>query len=363
MVQRLPETYVIPPVTGTVVLLDDGSLLGSVTQFDLVGAGVTATLVGTRATITIPGGAGNPPVTGSFVIEEEGAVLGSATELNFIGAGVTATLVGPRADITIVGGSGNPPVTGSIALMDGSGELGSITKLAAVSRQHGTFKASGTMGFLESAWIPNRHTPTGTQWDDEFEGPTLHPRWTLTGSLSPYDHDQTWPSHIYFFSSGTQSPSLIQSFGLADDASGTFSVTACLRFVPTANNENAGIRIQNIAKTNYYAITWIRDSSGAYLIRTDRRVSGTDAFGVRSVAWYIHDTVYLHIERLAAGGWYFHVSADGMSWAVLGAVDNQTFTDLSELVLGSSRVGGAANLWQRYGWDWVRVNWIRLVSP
>lgn len=54
MVQRLAETYLMPPVTGSVVVLDEGSILGSVTQLDFVGVGVTATFAAPKATITVP---------------------------------------------------------------------------------------------------------------------------------------------------------------------------------------------------------------------------------------------------------------------------------------------------------------------
>lgn len=47
-----------------------------------------------------------PPVTGSVVVLDEGAILGSATRLNFRGAGVVAGLSGSYADIEIAGGGG-----------------------------------------------------------------------------------------------------------------------------------------------------------------------------------------------------------------------------------------------------------------
>lgn len=91
------------PVTGTVVALDEGLLLGSPAEFDFVGAGVETTISGARAQISIEGGGGG---SGSSVILDEGVLLGSATAFDFVGAGVTATISGSWAQIEIGGGGG-----------------------------------------------------------------------------------------------------------------------------------------------------------------------------------------------------------------------------------------------------------------
>lgn len=133
-----------PPITGSFVIAEEGTVLGSATELNFIGVTVTATLVGPRANITIVGGTVNPPITGSFVIAEEGAVLGSATELNFIGATVTATLVGPRADITIVGGGAGPAGAGGVMGWDEGIPLGTGTILNVVGKG-GQLSLSGTV--------------------------------------------------------------------------------------------------------------------------------------------------------------------------------------------------------------------------
>lgn len=67
---------------------------------------------------TIPtgtsGGSVNPPVTGSIVIQDEGIVQGSATALNFVGTNVQATLAGGVARIFVTGSSGGSIDTGTL---------------------------------------------------------------------------------------------------------------------------------------------------------------------------------------------------------------------------------------------------------
>jgi hypothetical protein len=61
----------------TVIIEDEGTPQGAVLTLDFVGAGVTASVTGNEATITIPGGAGTPPllpVTGTGTAT--GAVVG-----------------------------------------------------------------------------------------------------------------------------------------------------------------------------------------------------------------------------------------------------------------------------------------------
>ncbi len=80
----------------TVAVADEGTpLTAAVTNLNFVGAGVTATAVGSVVTVTIPGGGG-----GSVSIQDEGSqVSAAATTINFVGAGVTA--VGPAGTVTV----------------------------------------------------------------------------------------------------------------------------------------------------------------------------------------------------------------------------------------------------------------------
>jgi hypothetical protein len=64
-------------------------------------------------TATGSGGGADPPTTGTIVISDEGVVLGSATELDFVGGGVTATLNGTVATIEVLGGTGTYVRAGS----------------------------------------------------------------------------------------------------------------------------------------------------------------------------------------------------------------------------------------------------------
>lgn len=89
-----------PPGPGSELSIEDeGVLQGTATVLDLVGAGVTATVAGGTATITIPGGVG-----GGHVIEDEGVPLAQRADLNFVGAGVTAADAGGVTVVTIPGG-------------------------------------------------------------------------------------------------------------------------------------------------------------------------------------------------------------------------------------------------------------------
>jgi hypothetical protein len=81
----------------TVAVADEGTpLTAAVTNLNFVGAGVTATAVGSVVTVTIPGGGGG----GSVSIQDEGSqVSAAATTINFVGAGVTAA--GPGGTVTV----------------------------------------------------------------------------------------------------------------------------------------------------------------------------------------------------------------------------------------------------------------------
>jgi len=56
------------PITNPsrVEVQDEGATQGLVDQLDFAGAGVTATVSGRKATVTIPGGAGSDPFQGSY---------------------------------------------------------------------------------------------------------------------------------------------------------------------------------------------------------------------------------------------------------------------------------------------------------
>lgn len=75
---------------------------GTVDTIDFVGAGVVASRVLNKITVTIPGGGGS-----GITIQDEGVPLPTlADTLNFVGAGVTASGAGTTKTITIPGVSG-----------------------------------------------------------------------------------------------------------------------------------------------------------------------------------------------------------------------------------------------------------------
>lgn len=83
---------------------DEGSNLGSsgtATEVDFVGAGVTATRVSNKVTVTIPGATGTQA---GLQFKDEGSNLGTsgtATSVDFVGASVTATRVSDAITVTV----------------------------------------------------------------------------------------------------------------------------------------------------------------------------------------------------------------------------------------------------------------------
>lgn len=77
----------------------------SVTQFDFVGSGVSAALVGGEVVVTVPGESG----AGTLTVQDENATVASAvTQIDFQGGGVSAALVGGEVVVTIpAGGTSN----------------------------------------------------------------------------------------------------------------------------------------------------------------------------------------------------------------------------------------------------------------
>lgn len=87
---------------------DEGVNQGAVNNFDFVGAGVTAAVVGNQATVTIPATA----TVNGHIVEDEGTPLTQRANLNFVGAGVTVTDSAPDTVVTIPGGL---PLSGNVS--------------------------------------------------------------------------------------------------------------------------------------------------------------------------------------------------------------------------------------------------------
>lgn len=88
------------PSVPSVAVLDEGvSVHAAPTALNFVGAGVTATTIGTIATVTIPS-------SQAVAVQNEGTTVQAApTALNFVGAGVTASTLGTVATVTIPAGA------------------------------------------------------------------------------------------------------------------------------------------------------------------------------------------------------------------------------------------------------------------
>ncbi len=82
--------------TGTIAVRDEGiTAAANATSIDFVGAGVTATAIGSNVTVSITGGT-------TITAKDEGSTLTSGlTSVDFVGAGVTATNVGGAVTVTI----------------------------------------------------------------------------------------------------------------------------------------------------------------------------------------------------------------------------------------------------------------------
>jgi hypothetical protein len=89
--------------SGTVVVYDEDTLLGSADNLRFYGDGVTVVLSGTFAHIDIPAGGPGGSGLGVFVTDE-GVPLGTGTTLDFTGAGVAASISGTVVNVDIGGG-------------------------------------------------------------------------------------------------------------------------------------------------------------------------------------------------------------------------------------------------------------------
>lgn len=122
---RLRADVLLPPEPAEqigVYALDDGVPVGTGTSIDF-GDNLTATLSGTRLRVDAAASATLPPITGSVVVEDEGFPLGSVTALDFVGDGVSASISGAVARISIPGlpGSGSTyMLVGQPDALDGS---------------------------------------------------------------------------------------------------------------------------------------------------------------------------------------------------------------------------------------------------
>lgn len=92
-------------VGGSVVFFEEGSAVGTATNLNFVGAGVTATYSGGTAIATISGGT----AAGSIVFLDEGNVAGTATHFDVVGTAGTVSYSGGTATLTLSASSGQAP--------------------------------------------------------------------------------------------------------------------------------------------------------------------------------------------------------------------------------------------------------------
>lgn len=113
--QELAAGVPAPVQINGLLVQDEGVLLGTGTILNFVGNNVVATISGTVVNIFVTGSASvgtNPPITGSIIIWDEGVNKGSSTILNFVGDNVVATISGTVANIYITGSSSGGQPTG-----------------------------------------------------------------------------------------------------------------------------------------------------------------------------------------------------------------------------------------------------------
>lgn len=121
------------PTTGSITVYDEGVLQGQADSVNMIGTGVEVVLSGSVAHVMHTGTAPPVPTTGSVTIHDEGVLQGQADTIDFLGAGVSALVAGDKASITIPGGGGGgTPVsvsTGTIYVEEiiFDQELGSAT--------------------------------------------------------------------------------------------------------------------------------------------------------------------------------------------------------------------------------------------
>jgi len=184
---------VLPPVTGTVVLYDGQSILGSVEKIIVEGDPAYAAITGSFGYLSFSGSVGpagaegatgstgetgaegatgsagsqGPAGTGTFgvFVTDEGVPLGTGTILDFTGDGVTATISGSVVDVSI-SSVPNPPVTGTFVLYDETSILGSVEKIIIEGTAISAAK-TGSFGFVRSAAGIGGGTALGIMsWDE-----------------------------------------------------------------------------------------------------------------------------------------------------------------------------------------------------
>jgi hypothetical protein len=93
------------------------------------------------------------------------------------------------------------------------------------------------------------------------------------------------------------------------------------------------------------------------VVRLDKTVAGSDTYNLGDRNYYDSGgDVYIHIERVGTGSWGAAVSANGMGWHPITAMQTQYFADMNRIKINLQGVGGGIFGWAPWGIDWVKVN-------
>lgn len=155
------EAPQVGPISGTIVIYDESSILGSVENLVFKGAAVQVSVTGTFAYLDHIGGGGGGGGLG-IMAWDEGVPLQTGTIINFVGEPVVATISGTVIEVYVTGSAltGPAPVTGTVVLYDEDTLLGSVSNLVA---DGGAIDASitGVFGYLTVTGITGPVGPEG----------------------------------------------------------------------------------------------------------------------------------------------------------------------------------------------------------
>jgi hypothetical protein len=183
--------------------------------------------------------------------------------------------------------------------------------------------------------------------DDEFEGNSLDPKWTVGSSTAAtlYFNSICKSALIVELNGSSGLYSIRQPFtpGSAD-----WSLSACYFIAPQANFESAELGIAD-SSTGYSKIVYGYDGNPVI-----KQYDGGGTHLSEGVGRY-HDKMYLHIQRVA-GTWSYWFSHDGVSWFSLGAPGTSLVVAYIDISLASYGAGGK----RRLGIGWVRRDWLFL---
>ena len=344
-----------------VYVTDDGVPLGTGTRLD-TGYGLDSSISGATVRIDV-----EPPISGSVVVADDGLIEGSATIINFAGDGVSIEQSGSYATVNIPGAAAGPGGAGMFALDDGR-PIGTGT-----SEDYGRglwVTLSGSRQNLQGGYFYQDHNVygSGSPFNWHFDAPMLPAAWTVTGvsPLPPYDQDASWPSHLHATLSGAQDIRLqIDDPGYFSPASGNASVTvAAVVTLASVSTDGIEIGIENGlvgAGLNSFRGTYLRAATDNPEIRMDKTVGGANTFNIGLRNTDKHNRVYLHLERIGSGTWGAAMSSDGLGWIPVTTTHSQYFGDLSKIHVKMFR---ASSLLQRspFGLDWIKFNDLFLFS-